>query len=178
MGSKDPNQWLKWLDELENEEEEGILGEADPTEDDGDYLEESVHDSESEQETEECEDEVARNRDTDEGSVPFYLGKDGSTQWRKHCPPTTRTKAHNLCGFRPGLLNKAASAKSVLECVECFLSENIVEVITISTNIYINHIKANYQRDRDAKSTDTCEIRDEKQRSTKSKEEKKTTYNK
>ncbi|KAI4463866.1 chromobox protein [Holotrichia oblita] len=46
MGSKDPNQWLKWLDELENEEEEGILGEADPTEDDGDYLEESVHDSE------------------------------------------------------------------------------------------------------------------------------------
>lgn len=150
-------QWYLELQEREGEEED-VIGEADPDEDDGDFSTKSDHDSESEQEGEDPKEEENLEWFCD-GDIPCYIGKDRSTQWKKICPPITRTKVHNFFTKKPGPINNASKAKTELECFQIFMSDNIIEIITNSTNIYINKMKTKYQRDRDAKLTDTCEVR-------------------
>uniref|UniRef100_A0A1Y1K4Z8 PiggyBac transposable element-derived protein domain-containing protein n=1 Tax=Photinus pyralis TaxID=7054 RepID=A0A1Y1K4Z8_PHOPY len=150
MGSKDPKQWLKWLEEIEEDED---LDEIDPNEDDGDFCHISDHDSESEQDDEEIELEYFQ-----EENVPYYLGKDKITMWKKMCPPKSRTKAHNIFVNKPGPVHEAARSSTAFECFKIFINDNIIEMITNCTNIYINKIQTNYQRERDAKLTDRDEI--------------------
>ncbi|VEN39712.1 unnamed protein product, partial [Callosobruchus maculatus] len=83
---------------------------------------------------------------------------------KKICPPVTRTKIHNIyillyISKKPGPINNATQSKTILDCFQIYMSDNMIEIITNSTNIYINNTKLKYQRDRDAKITDTCEIR-------------------
>ncbi|KAJ8963862.1 hypothetical protein NQ314_005331 [Rhamnusium bicolor] len=101
---------MEWLKEIEDEEE--ILGEIDPDEDESEYCEESNHNSDSEEDGNEDVEIDEHIPDNDDG-VPYYLGK----------------------------------------------YKKIIQAVTQSTNIYIDDIKEMYERDRDAKPTDTCEIR-------------------
>ncbi|KAJ8931951.1 hypothetical protein NQ314_015092 [Rhamnusium bicolor] len=156
MASQDPKKWMERLKEIEEEEE--ILGEIDPDEDESDYCEESNHNSDSEEDGNEDVEIDEHIPDNDDG-VPYYLGKDKVTQWKKVCPPKTRTKVHNIFDKKPGPVNNAANAMTILECFEIFLTEKIIQAVTQSTNIYIDEIKEKYERDRDAKPTDTYEIR-------------------
>lgn len=154
--SKDPEKWLSWYKELEEEE---VLGVADPDEDDGDFCSNSIHDTDSEEDAEE-QDSADENIGWHENNdVPRYVGKDRVTRWSKICPPNTRTKAYNIFEKRPGPIDNAANAKTILECFEIFISNNIVEMVTNFTNIYIEKVKSNYNRERDARQTDQCEMR-------------------
>ncbi|KAK4887489.1 hypothetical protein RN001_003760 [Aquatica leii] len=57
-----------------------LLGEADHNEDDGDICSESVHDSDSEQDANEHDDDVENVEWYDDDNIPHYTGKDGTTQ--------------------------------------------------------------------------------------------------
>ncbi|KAK4887039.1 hypothetical protein RN001_003310 [Aquatica leii] len=93
--STNPNQWLKWLKELESEDENSEIEGDDDYLDEDDTLDESDHKSESEQDGDDSDEEnvVA---DEDE-NITCYIGKDGTT-WKKKCPPVTRTrKVMSIC---------------------------------------------------------------------------------
>ncbi|KAJ8951921.1 hypothetical protein NQ314_007629 [Rhamnusium bicolor] len=156
MASQDPKKWMEWLKEIE--EEEQILGEIDLDEDESNYCEESNHNSDSEEDANEDVEIDEHIPDNDDG-VPYSLGKDKVTQWKKVCPPKTRTKVHNIFDKKPGPVNNVANAKTILECFEIFFTEKIIQAVTQSINIYIDDIKEKCERDRDAKPTVTCEIR-------------------
>lgn len=81
MTSKDPKKWMKWLREIE--EEEVVLGEIDPGEDESDYCERSDHNSESEEDAN-VEDETDEHTPNYDYGIPYYLGKDKVTQWKKN----------------------------------------------------------------------------------------------
>ncbi|KAJ8948877.1 hypothetical protein NQ314_008338, partial [Rhamnusium bicolor] len=135
-----------------------IKSEIDPDEDESDYCEESNDNSDSEEDANEDVEIDEHVPDNDDG-VPYYLGKDKVTQWKKACPPKTRTKVHNIFDKKPGPVNNAANAKTIFECFEIFFTEKIIQAVTQSTNIYIDDIKEKYEHDIDAKPTGTCEIR-------------------
>ncbi|VEN46200.1 unnamed protein product [Callosobruchus maculatus] len=127
-------QWYIELQSSEGEQGEEVLGEADPDEDYGDFTTRSDHDSESEQEAEEPEDGDNSEWLSDSG-IPCYLGKDDST--KKKFPPVTRTKIYNIFSKKPGPINNATQSKTILDCFQIYMSNNVIEITTNSTNIYI-----------------------------------------
>lgn len=94
MASNDPKVWMKWLKEIEEEEEE-ILGESDPDEDDGDCCEENEHNTDSEEDADETVDEHMEEWFCHD-DVPCYIARKGTMKWKKIAPPRTRTRAHNI----------------------------------------------------------------------------------
>nr|CAI5860047.1 unnamed protein product [Callosobruchus analis] len=120
------------------------------------HIEQSDHDSNSEQELEDEEDE-AEDDLVNEGN--FYLGKDNTTRWRKTVPAkNTRTRAHKIIKHLPGTKGDARQAMSPYECIKLYISDDIIRAITASTNIYIEKVKAGFQRYCDAKLTNEREI--------------------
>lgn len=47
--------------------------------------------------------------------------------------------------------------RSTVQCFECFCDENMIGIITNSTNTYTDTMKNRYARDRDERNTDTLE---------------------
>ncbi|KAK9719388.1 hypothetical protein QE152_g22673 [Popillia japonica] len=168
--SKDPAQWLAWLEELETEDSHQIDEEGS---DDGevDDIIQSDHNSESEIEyniiqsdhNSESEIEYIPNASDDddddnetevgENSENIYYGKDG-TKWCKAIPPSNvRTRSHNIITHLPGTKGRAKQAKTEIECLNLFLNNLIIKTIVECTNIYIKYIQTNFERERDAKLT-------------------------
>lgn len=158
--SKDPQVWLKWFEELSDNdipEDESDFEEVDHTSD-------SEHVTESEQEASETEEAAAadpiQNRNDSNQPHNFYVGKDCLTKWRKSHPhPNVRTRAHNIIIHLPGPKNKARETKTEIDIVNLFLDENVLRIICHSTNIYIETIRSKFERYRDARPTDIIEIR-------------------
>ena len=59
----------------------------------------------------------------------------------------------------PGPKGNAKNARSELECLELFLDDTIIKIITDYRNIYIEEVKNILLRERDARLTDDIEIR-------------------
>lgn len=62
----------------------------------------------------------------------------------------------------PGTKGKARNVATEIECLKLFVNESVIRIITVSTNIYINKIRSNYQEDRrnqDVRETNETEIR-------------------
>ncbi|VEN40135.1 unnamed protein product [Callosobruchus maculatus] len=162
--STDPEIWMKWYHELSSEEE-SAMDEEDEDEVEDDNLEHSEHQTESEQELSSDEDQGTPSPDVypegelEPNSNTFYLGKDKTTKWRKsRANLQVRVRSHNIMKLFPGLKRNARDAVSEIDCIKLFLTENIIQMITASTNIYIEKIKNKFQRDRDARLTDEREI--------------------
>lgn len=152
-GSTDPAQWLKWYNELDPDDEPPLDDESDS--DDPNYVQPSAnHDSESEQEASDVEDDADNEEDGNE-----FIAKDG-TKWNKvKSNSAVRTRKHNILVHSPGPKFEAREAKSIEDCWNLFFNDEIVNLVTESTNIYIQKIKSNFSRDRDARLTDVIEIR-------------------
>lgn len=87
-----------------------------------------------------------------------YVSKNG-TQWAKTPLPETRTRLHNIRSQAFGPKGTAKNADSPVWCFELFFDDQILETPVTCTNIYIDRIKVQYRRERDAKKTDLIEMR-------------------
>jgi len=151
----DPSIVENWLNELSSCDE---MSEADDESDNEeiDTTQKSDHESESEQDISENE---TNENVSDVQNNNFYLGKDKTTKWKKNKPNMQiRVRSHNIITHLPGPKQNARNAKFEIDCLKLFINDNVICLITISTNIYIESIKANFQRESDARLTDEREI--------------------
>ncbi|CAK1585061.1 unnamed protein product [Parnassius mnemosyne] len=100
---------------------------------------------------------------TDEDEVPlsnlFYQGVD-NTRWLKEQVRARRLmRQHNIVRVQSGPREIAKTKATSLDCLSLFLDDEIVAMITDSTNKRILIEQNKYSRDRDAKITDELEIK-------------------
>lgn len=90
-----------------------------------------------------------------------YLGKDKKTIWNKNPPPRNRRRLRsNIISHLPGVKTIAKTAKTVFEVWNLFFDSQILDEIVRCTNVFIEkRLRPNYDRDRDAKTTDLIEIK-------------------
>nr|CAI5839665.1 unnamed protein product [Callosobruchus analis] len=121
----------------------------------------SEHDTNSEQEGESDSDDSLDNSTSDDTRNFYFLGRDKTTKWKNKKPRVNvRTRSHNIITHLPGSRGVAKQARSETECVKLFPNgDEIVNLISIYTNIYITRIRDNYDREKDARLTDQIEIR-------------------
>ncbi|XP_050308396.1 uncharacterized protein LOC126744872 [Anthonomus grandis grandis] len=161
MDKKTEDQLLKWYDNLESDQGEDILGGQETDEEDDLHI--SDHDSASEEDPFE-ENEAIMNIPDDiflSNFVRHYVGRDG-TKWNKDRPSqNVRTPKHNKVTDRhkPGVRPEAKHAKAPLESLSLFLSNDLLQKIVDYSNIYIDKIKRQYSRGRDALHTNLHEIK-------------------
>lgn len=160
MDPKEEARLLKMFEELEQEE----LASQFPTEDLAD--EESDEDCVENDPNDEVDSELSADESsehfTGRGSEdgPNYVGKDGKTLWKVHrSVKYTRTKRHNLIYKLPCIKPHAKNARSVYETWNMLITDRMIEDIVMYTNIYIQNIRNNYSRSRDALDTNVDEIR-------------------
>ncbi|KAJ8960455.1 hypothetical protein NQ318_013739 [Aromia moschata] len=85
----------------------------------------------------------------------FFLGKDKATKWMKHAPAkNTRIKM-----VLPGSNLPTRSLKTPDDIFNYFVNDEMIEMIARNTNLCINSISDNFQRECDTKPTDAIEIR-------------------
>lgn len=98
----------------------------------------------------------------------FYLGREKGkntepTRWylESAFPHTARTPRRNIIPYfhAPGPQGNAKHARTSIEAFACMIDNGMIEHIVHSTNIYIDKIKTNFCRERDAKPTDVTEIK-------------------
>ncbi|UYV80886.1 hypothetical protein LAZ67_19002099 [Cordylochernes scorpioides] len=93
-------------------------------------------------------------------SFNYYIGKDQKTKWKKALPPKyVQTRSENIITHLPGVKGEEKNTKSILDCWNLFIDDNILECIVTNTNIYIRNIQQNYSRERDANLTNLHEIK-------------------
>ena len=68
-------------------------------------------------------------------------------------------RPHNLIRHLLGQIGDARLAKSLAECWVCFFTDDILDTVVTFTNQYINFVKDNYARNRDAKCTDVIKLK-------------------
>ncbi|CAK1592735.1 unnamed protein product [Parnassius mnemosyne] len=100
---------------------------------------------------------------TDEDEVPlsnlFYQSVD-NTRWLKEQVRARRLmRQHNIVRVQSGPREIAKTKATSLDCLSLFLDDEIVAMITDSTNKRILIEQNKYSRDRDAKITDELEIK-------------------
>ncbi|UYV61627.1 hypothetical protein LAZ67_1005604, partial [Cordylochernes scorpioides] len=103
---------------------------------------------------------LSEEENNEDPSFNYYIGKDQKTKWKKALPPkNVRTRSENIITHLPGVKGEAKNAKSILDCWNLFIDDNILECIVTNTNIYIRNIQQNYSRERDANLTNLHEIK-------------------
>ena len=125
--------------------------------DDEDYNDEeqfSAHETSTEEEFDSDDEIDASNLGE------FYTGKDGISKWSKEKPKQNiRTFSHNIVTKLPGNIGSATTVSSPADAWSLLFDNIIIERIVDCTNIYIDKIVDNFQRERDAKRTNVIEIK-------------------
>lgn len=84
--SSDPEVWLQWFNELNEESEEENMCNRETVdeseEEEQDVTIESDHQSDTEQELSESDGDLSDDTE-EEGLQSYFIGKDGVTKWRK-----------------------------------------------------------------------------------------------
>lgn len=89
-----------------------------------------------------------------------YLGMDQITQWSSTPLSTSQqTKRIKLESTTPGPSEAATDCKSELECWNLFFPDSTIDKLVFYTNIKIRKVQPSFKRARDAKETDTVEIK-------------------
>lgn len=148
---KEVERLRKLYEEVDSDEE--CIDHEDDSDADPEYVEVSEHDSDSEQELETVDIENFNNQ-TDN-----YKGKDGM-KWKSACPPkNVRTRSCNIITHLPGTRGKARTVKTPQECWDCLVDEEMINMIVVNTNIYINKMRINETSTYKTKDTDATEIK-------------------
>ncbi|CAH1988359.1 unnamed protein product [Acanthoscelides obtectus] len=89
-----------------------------------------------------------------------FVGKDKVSQWLAHASsrPKTRILRKNIVIHPPGVKRVAQNAKTERDCWELFMTPAMIEYIAGCTNIYLNNLRKNYDRERDCRPTDATEL--------------------
>lgn len=117
---------------------------------------------ERDEQSDTVEEAISETDVTDENdtATDCYIGKDKFTKWKKTMYPNRiKRRPQNIWVRLPGVIGPARNANSILECWKCLISDEIIEIICLYTNQYIETIRAQYVRERDAKFTDISELR-------------------
>ncbi|XP_018324187.1 piggyBac transposable element-derived protein 4-like [Agrilus planipennis] len=158
LTSDDPSVWLKWFEEMSEEENE--KDEESCSEIEADILEESPHETGSEQEAGDLESDNDCDDISDSESENFYIGKDKFTKWCKVKPrQNVRTRSCNIIIHLPDPRREAHGVQKEIDILKFFLDDNVFRMIVASTNIKIGVVREKYCRARDAADTDVTEIR-------------------
>lgn len=124
----------------------------DESENEIDLIEEREGGSESEQDLSDGEEESASN-------TLSFIGKDGVTRWRKMFPPrNVRTRQENYVVRLPTTRLPTRNLKTPIDIWKYFVNNAMLEIIVENTNKYIDSIRSNFSRDRDARHTDILEV--------------------
>ncbi|KAF5289553.1 hypothetical protein FQR65_LT20793 [Abscondita terminalis] len=91
---------------------------------------------------------------------PSFIAKN-KTYWKKHKPPirAIRTRQENIIKRLPSPTQATKVLKRPIEIWNYFFTEEIISEIVMCTNLFIEKIRNNYTRERDANKTDANEIR-------------------
>ncbi|KAK9892467.1 hypothetical protein WA026_020458 [Henosepilachna vigintioctopunctata] len=132
------------LEEIISDNEDNVAVESDASLDE-DFIQESDHDSLSEQNI--LSESEVEEAETEDRQRDDYIGKDKVTKWHKVKGRTAiRTRAHNIITEAPGPKGNAKTCKSPLECFQLFITDDMIAEITSCTNIYIEKISHKYSR--------------------------------
>ena len=142
MPDHQEQQILQWFDEIEgNDSDEYEI----------DNVTHSDHDSDSEQ----------SGTEEEFPAYDLYKAKSG-LQWSNRPIRKTRGRApaHNIVKVLPGVVGEQArSAISIIDTFDLFFTEEVLNEIVKCTNIFIERVRANYARVRDAHDTNLIELR-------------------
>ncbi|XP_055839580.1 piggyBac transposable element-derived protein 4-like [Episyrphus balteatus] len=146
-----------WLGDLSSGEESPFSDEEENYDvsmsEDG---EQSEHNTETEQEWSESDDDNSPQESNDR----YFIGKDKTTKWKKARPNLqTRVRSENIIKLLPGTKGDGRHAKTEIECLNLFINDAAIGVVTHCTNIWIEKNRNHFQRDRDARNTNETEIR-------------------
>lgn len=114
----------------------------------GPYITEYDDDFEDDDEIDNLEmfdEDTASEQDVSDGeehpvasSVPYFLGRDGTTKWNKHCPTrNVRTRSENIITHLPGVKGEAKKVKTPIDIWQCFINDHIFNIIVENTNKFI-----------------------------------------
>ncbi|GBM36394.1 hypothetical protein AVEN_234785-1 [Araneus ventricosus] len=139
-------------------EDDEAAGTDDNFLDDDEHFEErSDHNSESEQEVDEILEQYSDAKLKSHSL--YYLGKDKITKWyKKKVKTSICTRSSNIVIHLPGAKGSAKSSKTPINFFKLLISDDIIEDVVKSTNIYINKIQSTFYRERDCKVTNATEI--------------------
>ncbi|KAJ8952305.1 hypothetical protein NQ314_007567 [Rhamnusium bicolor] len=118
-----------------------------------DFVEVREDDSDTEQDISDGE---AGDRSLNELS---FIGKDKATKWMKQVPTkTVRTRKEDKVLRLPISTLAARTLKTPIEIFKYFINDEMVDLIVQHTNAYIDSVSDNFERERDARSTNITEI--------------------
>ena len=154
--SSDPQVWMQWLEEISGEndqEEDQDLSDAETVADDDENDEQEIqHSSDEEQ--------IDCNTAPDFEDDSFFLGKNKITKWYKTPPrPNVKLRSRNIITRLPGTKGIGKNAKTEIDCLNLMIDDRIIKRIVMCTNIYIESIKSQFSRERDARFTNDVEMR-------------------
>eukprot|EP00102_Acyrthosiphon_pisum_P018217 XP_008189893.1 PREDICTED: piggyBac transposable element-derived protein 4-like [Acyrthosiphon pisum] len=91
--------------------------------------------------------------------VDSYYGKDG-TKWNREKPlQIRRAYAQNVLTEKSGVKETARQAKTIVDSWYIFFPKSMLEIIVKCTNVYIQKVRPNFTRERDASDTNIAEIK-------------------
>lgn len=186
MSNSDKEQLKQWLKETEDDYT-SVLGffdeEANETEEDDDEfddksLEEDGSDIDDESLEEDCSDiEMHETSQKDPLNDPqqdshhflqeqqdplkspeFVIGRNGVTKWYSD---SQVVQSHNIMpvDHQPGPIGIATQAHTPTTAFQCMIDDETMNKIVTYTNVYINKIRPEFERERDATLTDVQELR-------------------
>ncbi|XP_054713571.1 piggyBac transposable element-derived protein 4-like [Uloborus diversus] len=89
-----------------------------------------------------------------------FVGRDAKTIWQKtKFRANVRAPARNIITHLPGPKGNAKNVSDVFESWSVFIDDKMINQIVECTNIFIHDVSKNYSRLRDAKCTDSVEIK-------------------
>ncbi|XP_071052930.1 piggyBac transposable element-derived protein 4-like [Onthophagus taurus] len=154
----------------DTDSEEEVGGEADIS-DESEGIEEDNHNSNSEQEMSEQEEngEVEGEQYSDSDDVPLsvlvanegqYVGKDKKTIWYKTYPrsKSTKPRSKNIIKILPGPKQCARDITDEISAFTKMFNDEMVEHIIQCTNLEISRVQPNSDRVRDAKNVTKSEM--------------------
>lgn len=121
-----------------------------------DEVNNSDHDSASEQEAETLSDENSLDEIDDR---EYYIGKNGM-EWYTEIPnQNVRISLCNIITHLPGPKDSGHSVRKPADCFDLMINTEILDLIKNYTNIYIDSIREKFGRERDANYTNNTEVK-------------------
>ncbi|KAJ8926975.1 hypothetical protein NQ314_020616 [Rhamnusium bicolor] len=88
-----------------------------------------------------------------------FIGKDKATKWMKQVPTkTVRTRKEDKVLRSPISRLATRTLNTPIEILKYFINDEMVDLIVQHTNAYIDSVSDNFERERDARSTNITEI--------------------
>ncbi|KAG5864213.1 hypothetical protein JTB14_010021 [Gonioctena quinquepunctata] len=137
MGSYEAEQapLLQMLNEVDSESHTEHFYESDAYE--SDHEEQQLDSSDTERDI--SDNEIYETTFTNSVS---YIGKDGTTRWKKHKPEpkNVKTRQENIIKRLPGTTTATRGLKEPIEIWEYFITDQMINIIVDGTNDYIQSV--------------------------------------